>query len=159
MAVLVPARMYTISKTITNPGAVSNLVLAAAATKPFICVHAKIALAQATIPASANANVRLIRKTTASTITSIAASTFMNHDPSDSDASLTAGHTATVEGTDGDFIEDGWGATTGWTWEWTPTPEEYIMVPAAVTNGIAIKHVVAPPAGVYSFDITVHEIG
>jgi hypothetical protein len=159
MSVLVPARMYTISKTITNPGAVSNLVLAAHATKPFVVVRAKIELAQATIPAAANCNCRIIRKTAAATVTSIAANTFMNHDPTDSDAGLTAGHTATVEGTDGRFIEVGWGSQTGWVMDWSPTPEEYIVVPAAVANGIAIKHVVAPPAGVYNFLFTVHEIG
>lgn len=159
MSVLVPARMYTITKVITNPGAVSNLVLAAHATKPFVVVRARITLAQATIPASANAQVRIVRKTTASTMTAIASNTFMNHDPTDSDAGLTAGHTATVEGTDGRFVEDAWGSSTGWIYDWAPTPEEYIVVPAAVANGVAIKHVVAPPAGNYTFQFTVHEIG
>lgn len=159
MAVLVPARMYTISKVITNPGAVTNLNLQAAATKPFVVVHARIELGQATIPGSANAQVRLIRKTAAPTVTSIAASTFLNHDPSDSDAALTAGHTASAEGTDGRFIEKGWGAASGWIFEWSPTPEEYIVVPAGTGNGIGIKSIVAPPAGNYTFELTVHEIG
>jgi len=152
--------MFTISQVITNPGAVTNLSLQAAATKPFVIVQAKIELAQAAIPTAAHARVRLVRKTAAPTgLTSIAASTFMNHDPTDSDAVLTAGHTATGEGTDGDFIERGWGANTGWVFSWDPTPEEYIVVPAGVANGIALKHNVAPPAGNYSFLMTVHEIG
>lgn len=159
MAVLVPARMYTISQVITNPGAVTNLNLQAAATKPFVLVRAQIELAQATVPASANARVRLARKTAAPTVTSILASTFVNHDPSDSDAVLTAGHTASAEGTDGRFVEHGWGASTGWLWDWSPTPEEYIVVPAGVANGIGIKHNVAPPAGNYAFILTVQEIG
>lgn len=159
MAVLVPARMYTISKVITNPGAVTNLNLQAHATKPFCVVRAQILLAQATIPAAADAQVRLVRKTAAPTVTSIAASTFLNHDPTDSDAGLTAGHTASAEGTDGRAIDDAWGSTTGWVYDWAPTPEEYIVVPAGAANGFGIKHVVAPPAGNYVFKLTVHEIG
>ncbi len=50
MAVLVPARMFTVSQVITNPGAVTNLNLQAAATKPFVVVRVLIELAQATIP-------------------------------------------------------------------------------------------------------------
>lgn len=157
MAVLVPARMYTVSQVITNPGAVTNLNLQAAATKPFIVVRCLIELAQATIPTSANARIRLVRKTAAPTVTSIAASTFLNHDPTDADAALTAGHTASAEGTDGDFVERGWRSDIGF--DWNPTPEEYIMIPAGTANGFGLKSNVAPPAGNYAFTITVHEIG
>lgn len=158
MAVLVPARMYTVSIVITNPGAVTNLDLQAAATKPFVVVRAIIELAQATIPTSANARVRLVRKTAAATgLTSIAATAFLNHDPTDADATFTAGHTATGEGTDGDYVERGWYSSQGF--DWAPTPEEYILVPAGTANGFAIKHNVAPPAGNYAFTVTVHEIG
>lgn len=157
MAVLVPARMYTVSQVITNPGAVTNLNVQAHATKPFVVVRVLIELAQATIPTSANARVRLVRKTAAPTVTSIAASTFFNHDPTDSDAGATAGHTASAEGTDGDFVERGWRSDIGW--DWAPTPEEYIVVPAGTANGFGVKHNVAPPAGNYSFTITFHEIG
>lgn len=158
MAVLVPARIYTVSQIITNPGAVANLGIQAAATKPICVVRAGIELAQATIPTAANCNVQLIRKTAAPTYTAIASSLFMNHDPSDADASCTAGHTASVAGTDGDFINFGWGSQTGWVWDWAPTPEEYIVIPAGTANGIAIKSIVAPPAGNYTFHITFHEI-
>lgn len=157
MAVLVPARMYTVSQVITNPGAVTNLNLQAHATKPFVVIRVLIELAQATIPTSANARVRLVRKTAAPTVTSIAASTFFNHDPTDSDAGLTAGHTASAEGTDGDFVERGWRSDIGF--DWAPTPEEYIVIPAGTANGFGVKHNVAPPAGNYSFTITFHEIG
>lgn len=157
MAVLVPARMYTVSTVITNPGAVTNLNIQAAATKPLVVVRVLIELAQATIPTSANARVRLVRKTAAPTVTPIAASTFLNHDPTDSDASATAGHTASAEGTDGDFIERGWNSSFGF--DWAPTPEEYIVVGAGTANGFGVKHNVAPPAGNYSFAITFHEIG
>lgn len=157
MAVLVPARMYSVSIVITNPGAVTNLNLQAAATKPFVAVRATIELAQATIPTSANCRVRLVRKTAAPTVTSIAATTFLNHDPTDSDASFTAGHTASGEGTDGDYIERGWNSSFGF--DWAPTPEEYIVVPAGTANGFGLKSNVAPPAGNYAFTITVHEIG
>jgi hypothetical protein len=157
VSVLVPARMYSVSQVITNPGAVTNLNLQAAATKPFVVVRVLVELAQATIPTGANARVRLVRKTAAPTVTSIAASTFLNHDPTDSDAALTAGHTASAEGTDGDFVERGWYSSQGF--DWAPTPEEYIVIPAGTANGFGVKHNVAPPAGNYAFTITVHEIG
>lgn len=145
------------STVITNPGAVTNLNLQAHATKPFIVVRVTIELAQAAIPTAANARVRLVRKTAAPTVTAILASAFVNHDPTDSDAGLTAGHTATAEGTDGDFAEKGWRSDQGL--DWAPTPEEYIVVPAGTANGFGIKHNVAPPAGNYAFTVTVHEIG
>lgn len=159
MAVLVPARMYTVSIPITNPGAVANLVIMAHATKPFVLVRAKIELAQATIPSAANAAVEIVRFTAAPTVTSIAASTFMNHDPTDADAGFTAGHTASAAGTVTDASNEGWGSTTGWLWDWAPTPEEYILCPAGTANGLGIRHTTAPPAGVYRFLMTAHEIG
>lgn len=159
MAVLVPARMYTVPVVITNPGAVTNLNLQAAATKPLAIVRVTIELAQATIPAAANARVELCRFTAAPTVTSIAASTFINHDPTDADAAFTAGHTASVAGTVTDFVGHGWGSTTGWMFDWAPTPEEYILIPAGTANGFGIRHNVAPPAGNYAFAVTVHEIG
>jgi hypothetical protein len=149
--------MYTVSAVVTNPGAVTNLSIQANATKPFAVVRVLIELAQATIPTSANARVRLIRKTAAPTVTAIAVSTFLNHDPTDADSGVTCGHTATVEGTDGDFIERGWNSSFGF--DWAPTPEEYIVVPAGTANGFAVKSNVAPPAGSYAFTVTYHEIG
>jgi hypothetical protein len=157
VAVLTMSRMYSVSTVITNPGAVTNLNIQASATKPLVVVRATIELAQATIPTSANARIRLVRKTAAPTVTSIAATGFLNHDPTDSDAAFTAGHTATVEGTDGDFVERGWRSDIGF--DWSPTPEEYIVVPAGTANGFGLKSNIAPPAGNYAFTITVHEIG
>jgi hypothetical protein len=157
MAVLVPARMYTVTTVITNPGAVTNLNIQANATKPFTVIRVTIDLAQSTIPTSANCRVRLVRKTAAPTVTSIAASTFLNHDPTDADSGVTAGHTATAEGTDGDYIELGWNSSFGF--DFAPTPEEYIVVPAGTGNGFGIKSNVAPPSGNYAFRITFHEIG
>lgn len=160
MGVLVPSQPYTITQVITNPGAVTNLSIQAGAAKPFVVVRAKITLAQATIPASANARIRLVKKTATPTgLTSINVNTLIDNNPSDNDASFTVGHTATGEGTDADFLEEGWGSTTGWVFDWAPTPEEYIVVPSGTGNGIALKSNVAPPAGVYIFGFTVHEIG
>lgn len=157
MAVTSFARHYTVSQTVTNPGAVTNLVLHAAATKPFVVIRCLIEPAQAALVTEAGAVVRLVRKTAAGTYTSIAASTFLNHDPTDADAAFTAGHTASAEGTDGDFVSRGWNSKVGF--EWLPTPEEYIVVPAGVANGFALKSNVAPPAGIYNFLVTVAEIG
>lgn len=157
MAITVYGRHYTIPATITNPGAVTNLVVHAAATKPFVVIKCTIEPAQAALVTDAGAVIRLVRKTAAGTYTSVAASTFLNHDPTDSDAALTAGHTATAEGTDGDFIPRGWNSKQGF--EWLPTPEEYIVIAAGVANGFALKSNVAPPAGIYNFAITVVELG
>jgi len=159
MAVLVPSRAYTVPVVITNPAAVANVVVHPAATKPLVIVRAQIKLAQAAIPSAANARVRLCRITSAATMTAIAATTFVNHDPTVADATFTAGHTVSAGGTIGDFIEDGWGSTTGWSFDWAPTPEEYWVIPAGVANGFGIAHNVAPPNANYAFSITVHELG
>lgn len=159
MTVLVHSRAFTVTQVVTNPGAVTNLNIQSAATKPLVVVRATISLAQATVPAAANARVDLCRFTAAPTVTAILASTFVNHDPTDADATFTAGHTASVAGTVTDSVSYGWGSTTGWLFDWAPTPEEYIVIPAGVANGFGLRHTTAPPAGVYSFTITAHEIG
>jgi hypothetical protein len=159
MALLVTSRVYTVSQVITNPGAVTNLNIQAPSTRPLVVVRARITLAQATIPAAANARIRLQQFTAAPTVTSIASSAFFNHDGVNStDSSATAGHTATVAGTETDFIEEGWGSATGWTFDFSPTPEEYIFIGAGTGNGFGLKSNVAPPAGNYAFNITFHEI-
>ena len=159
MAIQVSSRPYTVSTVITNPGAVTNLNLQAPATRPLVVVRAKVALAQATIPTAANARIRLQQFTAAPTVTSINANTFYNHDGvNGTDSTATAGHTASTAGTETDFIEEGWGSTTGWLFDWAPTPEEYILIGAGTGNGFGLKHNVAPPAGNYSFSITFHEI-
>lgn len=156
MAILTYGEHYTVSVLITNPGAVTNLVLHAAALKPFVVIRARITPAQATLVTEAGCVTRLIRKTAAGTYTSIAASTFLNHDSTGTDATFTAGHTASAEGTDGDFISLPWNSRQGL--DWFPTPEEYVTVPAAVGNGIALKSNVAPPAGIYDFTFTAVEL-
>lgn len=158
-AVLVPANVFTVSVAITNPGAVTNLNLQSAATKGLVIIRAGVELAQATIPSAANARIDLVRFTAAPTVTSIAASTFLIHDPSNSDPSCTAGHTASAAGTVGDTTTFGWGSSTGWMFDWAPTPEEYLVIPAGTANGFGLRHTTAPPAGVYTFHVTAAEIG
>lgn len=158
MAVLIPGTHFTVSIAITNPGAVTNLVIMAAATRPVVVTRAKITLAQATIPAAANAAVELVRFTAAPTVTSIAASTFVVNDSS-ADPTCTAGHTASVAGTVTDTYLEGWGSSTGWMWDFSPTPEEYIVIPAGTSNGLGIRHTTAPPTGVYRFLMSAVEIG
>jgi hypothetical protein len=158
-SLLVPANVFTAGVKITNPGAVTNIVLHAAATKPLVLIRARIELAQATVPADAHCAVKLVRKTVAGTYTSIAATTFVLADPVEPDPSCTAGHTASGEGTDGDAVEYGWGARTGWVFDWAPTDMEYVLVQAGTANGIGLKHVTAPPAGVYTFSLTAGEVG
>lgn len=157
MAVLVPSRPYTVTFVVTNPGAVNNLGIQNGASKVLVVVRAKISLAQATIPSAANARIQLIRKTAAPTWT--AAVTPARLEPGDPTATFTAGHTSTANGTDGDILdEDGWGSTTGWTYDWSPTPEEYALIVPGTGNGLALKSNVAPSAGNYSFSFKVHEI-
>jgi len=156
MALSVFSEAYEISVLITNPGAVTNLVLHAAATKSFVVVYASIEPAQAALVTEAGAVIRLVRKTAAGTYTSIAATGFVNLDGTP-DATFTAGHTASGEGTDGDGSSRGWNSKVGF--EWRPTPEEYILVPAGVANGFALKGVTAPPAGIYAFTMRAHELG
>ena len=156
MAITIYGGHYSVSQIITNPGAVTNLVVHAAATKPLVVIRAKIAPAQAALVTEAGCVTRLIRKTVAGTYTAIAATLFFNHDGG-ADATFTAGHTASGEGTDGDFISQGWNSRQGM--DWFPTPEEYITVPAGTANGLALKSNVAPPAGIYEFTMTCVELG
>lgn len=157
MAINVFGSHYTVSVLITNPGAVTNLNVQAHATRPLALIAAAIEPAQAALVTEAGAAVRIQRKTAAPTVTSIAASTFINHDGGSADAGFTAGHTASAEGTDGDFLSFGYNCKAGW--YWTPTPEEYITVQAGTANGIGIKHTVAPSAGIYAVRMTLVEIG
>lgn len=156
MAISIFGGHYTVSVVITNPAAVTNLVVHAAATKPLVVIRARIAPAQASLVTEAGCVTRLVRKTAAGTYTSIAATGFLNHDAL-ADATFTAGHTASAEGTDGDFISLGWNSRQGL--DWFPTPEEYVVVPAGTANGIALKSNVAPPAGAYDFSMTCVELG
>jgi hypothetical protein len=113
--------------------------------------------AQAALVTDAGCALQLARKTVAASGTAITAATFTNHDGGGSDAGFTAYHTASTQGTTGDVLADGYNSRVGY--EWRPTPEEYIMVQAGTANGFAIIHTVAPPAGIYSFKLTVVEVG
>ena len=156
MAINIYGAHYSVSQIITNPGAVTNLVVHAAATKPLVVIRAKITPAQAGLVTEAGCVTRLIRKTVAGTYTSIAATGFLNHDGG-ADATFTAGHTATGEGTETDFISLGWNSRQGL--DWFPTPEEYVLIPAGTANGLGLKSNVAPPAGIYDFTMTCVELG
>jgi len=157
MAVTSFGSHYTISTLITNPGAVANIGVQSHATRMMLVLYVGIEPAQAALVTEAGCALQLARKTAAPTYTSIAASTFMNHDGGGSDAGFTAGHTASAQGTTGDVIAYGWNSKVGF--EWRPTPEEYITIPAGVANGFAVIHTVAPPAGIYAFRMTVVEVG
>jgi hypothetical protein len=147
---------YTVSIAITNPGAVTNLIVHAAALKPFVVIRAGVEPAQAALVTEAGARIHIVRKTVAGTYTSIAATAFLNHD-NGADATFTAGHTASGEGTETDNVAYGWNSKQGW--DWSPTPEEYIVCPAGVANGIGLRSNVAPPAGIYTFRMTCVELG
>lgn len=156
MGLEVRNRGYKIPVTITNPGAVTNIQLTAPATRAVVITHIEIKPAQAALVTDAGARVLLGYKAVTSTGgTAVAATTFVNLQQSDSDSGMTVVHTATAEGTDGDSFSKGWRSVDGL--DWFPTPEEYISIPGGAI--FMIKHAVAPPAGVYTFEITAHEIG
>lgn len=157
MGILVPSQPYIVAATITNPGAVTNLNVQSSATNPLVIVNALIEIAQATIPSPAGCRIKFVRKTAAPTVTNLPQTGFVNINPTDPDAAFTAGHTASAEGTDGDGYERGWRSDVGYAWN--PTPEEYIVVPAGTANGLGLKSSVAPPAGIYTFTLFVHQIG
>lgn len=156
MAITTYGAHFEVGVLITNPGAVTNLVVHAAATKPLVVIYAAVEPAQAALVTEAGAVIRLVRKTAAGTYTSIAATGFLNLD-NGPDASFTAGHTASAEGTETDGISRGWNSKVGY--EWRPTPEEYVLVPAGTANGLALKSITAPPAGVYAFTMRAVELG
>jgi hypothetical protein len=156
MSLQIRTRGYEVTAAITNPGAVTNLQITAHTNRSLAMTYLTIEPAQAALVTDAGARVRIGYKTaTATGLTSIAATTFLALQQSDADAGFTAGHTATGEGTDGDFFERGWRSVEGF--EWFPTPEKYITVAGA--GIIMVKHNVAPPAGVYIFNATLHEVG
>lgn len=156
MSLQIRSRGYKIPVVITNPGAVTNVQLTAQAARSMCVTHVVIKPAQATLVTDAGARCRIgYKSATATGLTSVAATTFVALQQSDADSGITVGHTATGEGTDGDFFEIGWRSVEGL--DWFPTPEEYISVPGG--GIVMIKHNVAPPAGVYAFEITAHEIG
>lgn len=147
---------YKISAAITNPGAVTNIQLTAHTNRTMVLTGVRIEPAQAALVTDAGARVRIGYKTaTATGLTSIAATTFLALKQSDADAGFTCGHTATGEGTDGDFFERGWRSLEGF--EWFPTPDEFMSCQGA--GIMMVKHNVAPPAGLYVFELTVHEVG
>lgn len=156
MSLSIRSRGYKIPVAITNPGAVTNLQLTAQTNRSMAITRVKVKPAQAALVTDAGARIRVgYKSATATGLTSIAATTFVALQQSDADSGITAGHTATGEGTDGDFWEDGWRSVEGF--DWFPTPEEYMSLPGA---GIfMVKHNIAPPAGVYVFEVTAHEIG
>jgi hypothetical protein len=156
MGVDVRTRGYKVPVVITNPGAVTNVQITAQAARSVVITHIVIKPAQSALVTDAGARCRIgYKSATATGLTSVAATTFVALQQSDADSGVTVGHTATGEGTDGDFFEVGWRSLDGL--DWFPTPEEYVSFPG---GGIfMIKHNVAPPAGVYAFEITLHEIG
>lgn len=103
--------------------------------------------------------VQFLRKTAAATVTSFTPLKFGTNMAAANAAGGTSatGHTATVEGTDGDIlIADGFNVLNGWLY--VPTPEERPQVP--VSGIVAIKLGSAPAAAtVLSAGIVFGETG
>lgn len=140
--------------------AISILQLKAGVNGPIEILRA--AMTQSGLTASEQRAATLIRKTAAATVTAASAGTHLvKNNPLNptSDASLgtaATGHTATVEGTDGEQTSAlrGFNVLNGY--EWISTPAERIIVPQG--GIIAIKILSAPSGGTWYPEIVFREL-
>lgn len=150
---------YTLRRTLTNPGAVTLLQYLAGSAGPAEVLSAR--LTQGTSATSAQIAAQVVRKTAAATVTAAVAGTDLvkvNPIAPTSNATLSTsgtGHTATVEGTDGEApSSQGFNVLNGFIYE--PTADARIVVPAA--GLIALKALQSPPAATYYAEMTVREL-
>lgn len=158
----VPCNIYTFRRTFTNPTAVTQLQIKAAAAKPIVILgFGAEAVSAITIPASPVVGLQLGRiPTTFGTVTAAVAGDFSAENPGEGATAVqlgtaASGHTATVEPTYGDL----------WPYQWNLNgaggriylPEERKIIAAA--TGVGLKSLVAPPAGTYWYWITYAEVG
>ena len=136
-------------------GSVSTAItlaqVTAGAAKPIRLLRAWIN--QSTVTSSQQAEVRLLLKSVAATVTSF---TPLKFDPAAGAATATAGHTASGEGTDSTiYVSEGFNILNGWLY--LPTPEERIIFPAS--SIVAIKFGAAPTSATYHWGMMFEEIG
>jgi hypothetical protein len=151
------AREYKFVREFTNPGAITLLQIAAGTAMPFVVIRAWVT--QRSSVTSTQIGAEVVRKTAAATVTAAVAADFKKVDPGDAAASVQlgaalSGHTATVEGTDGDAMDiQGVNILNGY--YYTPVPEERETVPGG--GLVALKLLTAPPAGTYQAGLVIRE--
>lgn len=148
--------VYTLNRSVTTSTAITIAQIKAGATNPLEIL--RVALTQSDVTTSAQAALRLLRKSAAATVTSFTPLKLHPSYPAADAVGGTAatGITATAEGTDGDILDDaGFNILNGYLW--TPScEEERIYVPPA---GIfAVKFPVAPTSALYKLVVTFGEI-
>ena len=151
------AREYVFTHVFTNPGAVTLLQYVPAAAIPVRVLQASVTQSSSTT--STQLEAKLLRKTAAATVTAAVANTDIRRlDPGD--AATTAqlgtalsGYLATVEGTDGEILDDqGTNTLNGYYFE--PQPERTPTVPG---GGIIALKLGASFTGTVIAQLTVAE--
>lgn len=150
---------YILRHTFTNPGAVTLLQYQAGSAGPVELVSARLTQGSSATSAQIAANV--VRKSAAATVTTAVAGTHLlkvNPIAPTSNATLGTsgtGHTATVEGTDGEApSSQGFNVLNGFIFE--PTADARPVVPAS--GLIALKALASPPAATYYGEMVVREL-
>jgi hypothetical protein len=155
----VPMPLYTLSVNITNPSTVTNLQIRANATRPIVIVGVKV-IPRFTLTANTWVPATIGRiPTTFATVTALAAGDTDPHHPSFAASGIQfgtthTGHTATGAATYTDTWEVGYNTQGGLNLLFLPEDRKLI----AAATGFGIIHVVAPPAGSYSFQFIYGEI-
>ena len=122
--------VYKISQKITVTTAITLLQIKAGATNPLEILRASVT--NGSVEVSDTMHIKLLRKSAAATVTSLTPLLLNPQYPVAKAVGGTAatGHTATVEGTDTDIMdEEGNNVLNGY--RYLPVPEERIIVPAA----------------------------
>jgi len=141
--------VYTARNTAAHSTAITILQLGTAAGHPIEILRGWVT--QATSTTSAQTHVQLLRESNAITGTGV---TEIEHDTDGPASTVTALHTATAGGTDGDVvIQEGFNVLNGWLY--LPVPEERIWVP--VSSFISIAFPDAPPNVTYDYGLTWRE--
>ena len=143
-------REYVARNSAIHAAAITILQLTAPAATSFDVVRAWVTQSASTT--SAQAVVQLNRKSAAATVTALTPVRLNTGDPV---SVVTAGHTATAEGTDTDIlIREGFNVLSGWLY--LPVPEERITVRPGET--LALKFPTAPASHTWEYGITYIEV-
>ncbi len=155
--------VYTVlNKAVTVSTAITVIQLKAGANNGITILRASATQTSSTT--SAQAEIALIRKSAAATVTAAVdasdnTATIIRRDPNQSAASATlstsgTGITATVEGTDANTVlREGFNVLNGWLY--IPVPEERIFVPPA--GIIGLKFPTAPASETWDFEVVFME--
>jgi hypothetical protein len=143
------ANPYAARFTLTVSTAVTLIEITNGATEVVEILRAWVT--QENVTATGQAGIALVRKSgtlTGTTLTPVALSS--------GTPTVTAKHTVTAEGTNGDFlIREGFNIVNGWLY--LPIPEERITVPPSGRLGLTFM--TAPASASYSYGLVWQELG